>query len=48
MDKMIAYSCMFQTHPLDANKRPTIMPVQIDYNAPVVVETDVTVTEFME
>ena len=38
----------FQTHPLDANKRPTIMPVQIDYSAPVVVETDVTVTEFME
>lgn len=38
----------FQTHPLDANKRPTIMPVQIDYNAPVMVETDVTVTELME
>jgi len=38
----------FQTHPLDTNKRPTIMPVQIDYSAPVVVETDVTVTEFME
>lgn len=38
----------FQTHPLDTNKRPTIMPAQIDYVAPIVVETDVTVTEFME
>ena len=41
----------FQTHPLDANKNPTIIPAQIDYVAPIIVATDVTdvtVTEVME
>lgn len=39
----------FQTHPLDASKKPTIVPVQIEYApTPVMVETDLTVTEFME
>lgn len=39
----------FQTHPLDASKNPTIVPVQIEYApTPVTVETDLTVTEIME